>query len=259
MILSPNDIAAAIYWCGTEFGPTISPPRTQGPHGTMTPHIPKPGSPERRKLENWLDVAIAIALAESGGDSDAKSDRSTASGLWQIMVSVHGPEINDAQIYWASQRANGKTPTIFDPLVNTFVAGRLYQQSGWKPWVTYMDGDYKKHLGHGKAAYAFLTSPANLRKEEKMFKDNMKTDKAFTHLVQDFTHGLNPFDVAGHDWSGFMNGIFDFLRKGALAVGVFVLGVIIMAIGVWSFMSKTKAGKSIKKTAKTAGKLAIVA
>jgi len=134
------------------------------------------------------------------------------------MQSVHQDIIQDAQVYWATQKANGKTPPITDPLVNTFCAGRLYQESGWAPWKS-SQPNWGKHKGHGKAAYAYLTSPENLKKQKKAFLSNMKDDTALTNYVSDLVHGLNPFDIAGKDWSGFMNGIFKFLRANSVPLG----------------------------------------
>lgn len=252
MNLSPNEIAAAIYWCGAQFGPSMAPPATEDASGHIVEHVPKPGSPERVRVENWLDVAIAICLAESGGDTHAQNPSSSASGLWQIMVSAHGKEINDGQVYWANNRADGKTPTVFDPLVNTYVAARVYQNAGnaWTPWEAYNSGGYKKYLGHGKDAYSHLTSKKFLKGVRKSFIDNMKTDTAFINLTKDLAHGLNPFDVGGKDWGGFMNGIFDFLRKAGVTVGIFLLGLVVILIGLWAIISKTQTGKSIKSAAK---------
>jgi hypothetical protein len=253
-ILSPNEIAFAIYWCGAKFGPSMAPPATQGPGGQIVTHIPKPGSPERTKLENWLDTAIAICLAESGGNPDVKNPNSSATGLWQIMVSVHGPEIKFAQAYWASNRANGKVPPITDPLVNTNVAAQIYQASGWNAWVTFIDGSYKKHLGHGKAAYAFLTNKDNLKRERQRFLQNMKDDTALSQYVQDLAGGLtgagirNPIDSA-------ISKILAFIATLGIPVGLFILGIILLGFGIWTIVSHTPAGRSVKTAVKVATKV----
>jgi len=252
MILSPNEIAALIYWSGSQFGPNMTPKATaQGGH--IVQHIPKPGSPERTNIEHWLDTAIAICLAESGGDSNAKNSSSSASGLWQIMVSAHAKEIKDATIYWETELADGKNLTIFDPRVNTMAAALVYQAAGnsWSPWSTYTSGAYKKNLGHGKAAYSFITNKSNLEKTRKTFLDNLRNDSNLVNNLQAFVPGAGL--IKGVDnVAGWLSPILDFLKQGALAVGIFLLGVILAGLGLWTMIRKTPVGKGVKSAVKLA-------
>lgn len=84
--------------------------------------------------------AVAIAMAESGGDPAALGDTSIGSGtgsfgLWQINADAHpeyGP--NFAQLY--------------DPTTNANAAYAIYQKAGFSfsPWSTYKSGAYLNYV-----------------------------------------------------------------------------------------------------------------
>jgi hypothetical protein len=83
------------------------------------------------------DIAAAVALAESGGDSSASntnSDGSTDRGLWQIN-SVHG------------------ALSTFDITGNVKAAIQVSNNGkNWSPWVTYVSGAFRKFLSPTTAA-----------------------------------------------------------------------------------------------------------
>lgn len=79
---------------------------------------------------NLAHIAAAIALAESGGNANARNP-SGASGLWQILGLPF--------------RGNP-----FDPLTNARMAVYKYHAAnGFSPWVTYEDGAYRRFYGKG--------------------------------------------------------------------------------------------------------------
>ena len=65
------------------------------------------------------EEAIKVAECESGLNPKAKNGSSTATGLFQIMSSLHGVNRTNLQ----------------DPLINTLMAKKLYDSSGWWPWL----------------------------------------------------------------------------------------------------------------------------
>jgi len=79
-----------------------------------------------------LNQAVAIALAESGGRTDAYNPEAAAGtvtgsgsrGLWQIYGTAH-PEYNNSQ--------------AFDPQVNANAAFKVFMEAGksFRPWSTY--------------------------------------------------------------------------------------------------------------------------
>jgi Lysozyme like domain len=89
-----------------------------------------------------LQVAVAIALAESGGDPNAVGDLNITPGgsigLWQINLQAH-PEY-DAQ-------------SLTDPQTNANAAYAIYQAAGntFSPWSTYTGGQYAKYITQAQA------------------------------------------------------------------------------------------------------------
>lgn len=92
----------------------------------------------------YADIAAAVAMAESGGKSDASNTNTNGSidrGLWQIN-SVHGPQ------------------STFDPVAN--VKSAISISSGgknWSPWTTFKTGAYRRYLS--PTTLADSNSPAS--------------------------------------------------------------------------------------------------
>lgn len=107
-----------------------------------------------------LITAVAVALAESGGDPNAKGDKvtgmkattalpagtPTSYGLWQVHWTVH-PEV-----------LNGADPSIlFDPQKNAQAALIVFQEQGWNAWSTFgnlpgHNNAYAAHLDEAEQA-----------------------------------------------------------------------------------------------------------
>lgn len=89
-------------------------------------------------------IAVAIALAESGGNPKAVNDKNTNGtidkGLWQINT-VH----------------DGKLPgqDRFDPAVNTKLMMMISSNgTNWQPWSTFNNGAYLQYMDRARAAAA---------------------------------------------------------------------------------------------------------
>lgn len=91
-----------------------------------------------------LEIAYAVAMAESGGKAAAHNDDESTGddsyGLFQInMLGGMGPERRE-------QYGLKKNTDLFDPITNALVA---YGVSGggtdWKPWTMFTNGGYKKY------------------------------------------------------------------------------------------------------------------
>lgn len=95
-----------------------------------------------------LNIAVAVALAESGGNTQAYNPETAAGtppgsgsrGLWQIYGVAH-PEFNN--------------DSAFDPAINAKAAFKVFVEAGnrFTPWSTYNAGlavprqDYSKQIG----------------------------------------------------------------------------------------------------------------
>lgn len=86
--------------------------------------------------------AVAVALAESGGRTDANHRNSNGTmdyGLWQIN-SIHG-----------SILASGDK---FNPADNARMAYQIWKDAGgkWRPWYTFTSGRYRAYVPRGTVA-----------------------------------------------------------------------------------------------------------
>lgn len=93
---------------------------------------------------NDLTIAVAVALAESGGRVDAtnnNSDGSTDYGVWQIN-SIHTAEFQKYPQWWSVENAD--------------MAHDIWAAAGnkWTPWTTYTSGVYNIHMAQASAATA---------------------------------------------------------------------------------------------------------
>lgn len=83
--------------------------------------------------------AVAIALAESGGNTDAfnPAHKSGTYGLWQISKSDHPDLWNDS---WR------------DPNVNATMAFGVLRKQGWSAWSVYTSQRYRVFLNRARKA-----------------------------------------------------------------------------------------------------------
>ncbi|MFC6088528.1 type VII secretion target [Saccharothrix lopnurensis] len=100
-----------------------------------------------------LTIAVAVALAESGGDPRAHNDTppDNSYGLWQInMLGSMGP---------ARRRefGLGSNRELFDPRENAKAANRISGDGrSWTPWTTYTSGKYRRHLDEARRGVAAM-------------------------------------------------------------------------------------------------------
>lgn len=93
-----------------------------------------------------VDTAVAVALAESGGNTKAHNaiPPDDSYGLWQInMLGSMGPE-RRRKLGISSNSA------LYDPAVNARAMAMISSGgSNFTPWSTYTSGAYRKHLSGG--------------------------------------------------------------------------------------------------------------
>lgn len=174
-----------------------------------------------------LHVAIAIALAESGGDTQA-TNPSGAVGLWQICCT--GDE------------------ALTDPAANARAAWGKYVGAGYSftPWSVFNNGAYIAKL---PAAYIGVRSTHHDR-------------PAFTGGGTGVVHDVIAFTgEVGHDLGAF----FGWLTSGAtwIRLGEMVAGAGLVVFALYLIFRQTEVGqaagkiaKGAKDTASTGAKLA---
>jgi hypothetical protein len=90
-----------------------------------------------------VDIAGAVAMAESSGYVDAVGDNGQSFGLWQI----HHPS-----------HPSYEPSLLLTPSYNAQAALKISQGgANWEPWTTYRNGEYRKWLP--AAAQALAPAP----------------------------------------------------------------------------------------------------
>ena len=86
-----------------------------------------------RNYTNWnVDVAYAVCMAESGGNSNAANYNDN-----------HGSCVGS---FGLMQLACFWIPNPTDPNANIAKANEIWSRSGWQPWGAYTSGKYLKYL-----------------------------------------------------------------------------------------------------------------
>lgn len=80
------------------------------------------------------DVGAAIAMAESGGRTQAMGDGGKSVGLWQINVEACPKEYANKDML----RHGGFNAVAANAMSNG--------GTNWQPWATFRNGTYKKYL-----------------------------------------------------------------------------------------------------------------
>ena len=191
-----------------------------------------------------LVTAVAIAYAESGWDDTARggpnSNGTYDYGLWQIN-DIHKP----TQTEKTNSVANGQR------------AYRIYKEAGnsFKPWATYNDGKYKRHLGLAQEAVKEL-SGMSLSELDDIAKTIAGIPGAAVDKVGDAA-GAIPNPVAGVSQSidkinGTIGKVVNNMVLIFIAVVCIVLGVFILSRGSVERMATRKVTKMLGGTTKKA-------
>jgi hypothetical protein len=158
--------------------------------------------------DEQLVTAVAVALAESGGDPAAHNPRppDDSYGLWQInMIGSLGP----------ARRSTFGIPNnaaLFDPAINAKAAWEVSSHgTNWRPWSAFTSGKYRQYLERAQAATTVNTDLAN---PLDYAKD--KTYKAVRAAVGDLT---DPF-LAG-------------VRKLSIIGATVMMGIALVIAGAW--------------------------
>ncbi|MFI0715992.1 peptidoglycan-binding protein [Streptomyces inhibens] len=102
---------------------------------------------------NDINIAAAVAMAESAGDPDAEGDKGLADhkwgsawGLFQIRSLRHPEQFTPPD----TLRVAGK---LREPLYNTKTAKAIKDAHGWSQWSTFTNGAYQQHMDGGPAKF----------------------------------------------------------------------------------------------------------
>lgn len=133
-----------------------------------------------------LDMAYAIAMAESGGNASAFNGNASTGdqsyGLFQInMLGDMGPERR--RTYGLSSNDD-----LYDALRNAQVAYKMSKGgSDWSPWSTFTNGMYRRYLGQSGAEVSGQMQGASPAAAPT------KGPAAFTPTINDFAPSAQAF------------------------------------------------------------------
>jgi hypothetical protein len=187
-----------------------------------------------------LNIAVAVALAESGGRPRAHNavPPDDSYGLWQInMLGSLGP---------ARRKRFGipTNETLFDPNVNAKAARIIWQGSGWKAWTTYTRGTYTKHMPAAEKATATNMAGRN------------PTDEAAAIAAVDDSVVADPEAKAIF---GAVNGLGANIFNSVAGIGGLLVALVLLAVGFLILarqpLSKAAGLLPVGKVAKTVGKV----
>lgn len=169
---------------------------------------------------NDLNIAVAVAFAESGGDPQSHNPKppDNSYGLWQInMLGSMGPDRR-------KRFKLSKNEDLYDPATNARVAYGIYKEQGgstFKPWTTYTSGTYKKFMAEAGGAVSNTDSGSTSQPASGT------TDGGIV------TGGLNALGA----------NLFNALQN----IGGVIIGVLLIVAAVVLLAMQSKTGKSVIK------------
>jgi hypothetical protein len=152
-----------------------------------------------------LDIAVAVALAESGGNTKAHNDKppDDSYGLWQINMLGKMGRDRQKQFKLASYS------DLYDPDRNAKAAYAIWKTQGWKDgWTTYSNGDYLKFMSKSETAQP---------------SDKTDDDAIDLNPVDNVTGAINSFS------STIFKGITNMAGIG-IAVALLIIGVVLLVV-----------------------------
>jgi hypothetical protein len=150
-----------------------------------------------------LQLSVAVALAESGGNFDAGRGRTAdrdsprpgcgSYGAWQI----NSCPARDGD---GPPRYGSAPETLLNPRVNARAAFVISSGgSNWRPWSTYQDGLHKPHMREAADAVEWLITPAGNDRAKALFGRS---------TLDMLSRKVNPLDL-GEVWEGITNAAGD--------------------------------------------------
>lgn len=153
-----------------------------------------------------LATAIAVALAESGGNRDAISPTNDY-GLWQINKKAHPQLFTKYQ--WNKEVDNAK------------MAKQVWDGAGWSAWSAYKNGSYLRYKSRA----------------EKVAKEYI------TNRPDDLPNPLDPLNTAITSVNNIVSFITD--PNNWIRVGYFIGGLLLLSLAAWKLTDTTPA-KAVK-------------
>lgn len=135
-----------------------------------------------------IPIMVAIALAESRGDSDAIGDKDRVNSKWDESIGLfqirslknpNDPKFNEAD----KLRIKDK---LFDPVYNAKAAYEISKKGKtWKDWTTFNEGTYKEFMSTGPSRSNIRIAGGGIKGRSKpitMAEENITPDNQYVGL-----------------------------------------------------------------------------
>jgi hypothetical protein len=135
-----------------------------------------------------IPIMVAIALAESRGDSDAIGDKDRVNSKWDESIGLfqirslknpNDPKFNEAD----KLRIKDK---LFDPVYNAKAAYEISKKGKtWKDWTTFNEGTYKEFMSTGPSRSNIRLAGGGIKGRSKpitMAEENITPDNQYVGL-----------------------------------------------------------------------------
>lgn len=194
-----------------------------------------------------LNIAVAVALAESGGNTQAYNpeiaantpDGSGSRGLWQIYGVAH-PEYNN--------------DSAFNPQVNAQAAYKVFREAGnrFTPWSTYNAGmanpkqDYAKALGNSSLGGFLLNTVRgqNNTRPQATNKPNQLSNSLLSQMGGGTTKQESTPEQIASAITGAVTG-----GRSASDITVYFLGGFLIVVAIIFLLLGTETGREVGKAA----------
>lgn len=201
---------------------------------------------------NDLTIAVAVALAESGGNPRAHNGNAATGddsyGLFQInMIGDMGP---------ARRKQYGlpNNEALYDPTTNARVAFALYKSQGFRPWTTFTRGAYLRYMPRATAAVK-ANGGASVATGTVGGATGGASDRPDTPLPDSIENTIYDLRDAVTGVSSFVGWITN--KDNWLRVGMFAGGAILVIVGVVMYVKSTSAAQAAANVATSVTKVAV--
>lgn len=179
---------------------------------------------------NDLDIAVAVALAESGGNPDAFNGKGKdeSYGLWQI--NMYG-DLKKDRLHKFEKFNVFQPMDLLIPRANASAAYEIFRGSGWGAWTTYTSGAYKQFLNGGGTPVPGASHNNNITDALDATKN------VVAGPLDNVTNAFNAFGSTFFKATSNLTGVI-------VALVLIVLGILLLARG--AVANVLPAGKALK-------------
>jgi len=165
-----------------------------------------------------VEIAVAVALAESGGDTHAHNTKAPDNSYGLMQINMYGSLGPDRRKRFGLK----SNDDLFNPATNMKAAKAIKDGSGWNAWTTFTTGKYKRHIDNDKS------------------------------LLDNFNDGVGVIreKASMESVANAINAVGENLFKGVANIAAIIVAVVLLAVGVLILARKQVPLAKVKKVVK---------